>query len=271
MMQTPNPYAPPRAPLAQAPHPTSHVGAGACSRPFFDDNDAGIVNEAAQARLALDDKRELTAESQSTAKSVWQAFSGSHTPVKIRVYDVRSQDGFVWSYRQPYSMTYQMPGDHVFRLRGALPQMVEVLPAHNNWRRPRFLLAVGILSFFLLFLFGAGILVFLFFAWVFPMRARFRSTDKALEKWIKSRAELVKVVRATKWGWLGLFGSSGWKLPWVVRLTPRADGTSELVVRAPDIGRLSLTRYRVGFGPALVIARQFQAILEPQTAPLQTS
>lgn len=228
---------------------------------FFDDNDAAIVNEAAQIQLALDEKKEIGGPQQSAAQGFWQAFSGSHQAVKARIYRVRSADGFSWSYFQPYSMSYQMPGEHRFVLRGALPQAIEVQGPHNNWRRPRFLISVYLTSFLFLFVYGAGILIFLLFAWLFPIRAKYKSPDPLLAKWIKTQPAVTTIVKATKWGWLGLLGAGGWRLPWVVRLTPRGDGTSELVVKAPDIGRHTLTRYRVGFGPALQLARAFQSVL----------
>ena len=246
------------APIVPAQH---HAQAGAYNVPYFDDNDAAIVQEAAASQLALDEKREIQRQNETGGQSIWAVFSGTHRAVKVRVYRVRSMDGLAWTYAQPYSTSYQMPGEHSFVLRGSFPQAIEVQPPDNNWRRPRFLIAVSVTSLLLLFVYGAGILVFLLFAWLFPMRAKFKSPDPALAKWIKSQSVVVSAVRSTKWGWLGLFGSGGWKLPWVIRLTPRADGNSDLVVKAPDIGRLSLMRYRVGFSQAAHIARSFQGAL----------
>ncbi|MGH7330765.1 MAG: hypothetical protein ACREJX_20640, partial [Polyangiaceae bacterium] len=234
---------------------------GAYDVSYFDDNDAAIVQESAASQLALDEKREIPRQSETTGQSIWAAFSGTHRAVKVRIYRVRSMDGLAWTYAQPYSTSYQMPGEHSFVLRGSFPQPIEVQPPDNNWRRPRFLMAVGMISLLLLFVYGAGLLVFGLFALMFPMRAKFKSPDPALAKWIKSQSTLVNAVRGTKWGWLGLLGSGGWRLPWVVRLTPRGDGSSDLVIKAPDIGRLSLTRYRVGFSQAAHIARSFQSVL----------
>lgn len=246
----------PNVPAQLLAHPQS-----AYDVPYFDDNDAAIVQEAAASQLALDEKREIARQNETAGQSIWSVFSGTHRAVKVRVYRVRSADGLAWTYAQPYSVSYQMPGEHSFVLRGAFPQAIEVQPPDNNWRRPRFLIAVGLTSLLLLFVYGAGILVFLLFVWLFPLRAKFKSADPALAKWIKSQGTVVTAVRGTKWGWLGLLGSGGWKLPWVVKLTPRADGNSDLVIKAPDIGRLSLMRYRVGFSQAAHIARSFQSVL----------
>jgi hypothetical protein len=69
-------------------------------------------------------------------------------------------------------------------------------------------------------------------------------------------------------------GSRGWKLPWVIQLHSLGDGTSRLVVKSPDIGRVSLMQWRVGFGQAQGIARAIQAALPqgsfaPPQRPLQ--
>ncbi|MEO8875406.1 MAG: hypothetical protein ABI461_07460, partial [Polyangiaceae bacterium] len=202
----------------------------------------------------------------------WAVFSNTYRASRIRMYRVRSLDGLEWTYTQPYAQVtgVQLPGEHSFILRGAAPQPVTVVPPNSSWRRPKFVMGVGVLSFLFLFLYGAGLLILGLFLLVYPIRARFKSADPAFVKFMKQQLPIVTAVRATKWGWLGLLGSGGWKLPWVVQLYSVGDGHSRLVIKAPDVGRHNLTRWRVGFAQAADIARAFQAILPPgSTAPKQ--
>jgi hypothetical protein len=247
------------------------LSAGAYYEPAFDDNDAAIVHEAAQAELILDEKKDIALQ-QQPQNGIWAVLSSRHRAGKIRTYRVRTTDGLSWVYTQPYSLpsNTQLPGEHSFILRGAPPQPITVVPPDPSWRRVKFVMAVSITSFFLLFAYGLGILVFGLFALLFPMRARFKSSDAAFAKWVKSQLVISSAVRATKWGWLGILGSGGWKLPWVIQLYSLGDGNSRLVIRAPDIGRHNLTRWRVGFAQAAALARAFQTILPPgSTAPKQ--
>jgi hypothetical protein len=70
------------------------------------------------------------------------------------------------------------------------------------------------------------------------------------------------IVRRTRFGWSGPFGG-GWKLPWAVQLHALGDGTSRLVVKAPDAGRWGVMRHRVGLAEAASIARAFQGAIAP--------
>ncbi len=247
------------------------LGAGAYYQPAFDDNDAAIVQEAAQSHLVLDEKKEFTLQNEQP-NSMWSLFSGTFRAGKIRTYRVRAPDGLAWTYTQPYgSMSnMQLPGEHSFVLRGAPPFALTVAPPDSNWRRPKFIIGVATLSIVLLFAYGIGILAFILIALAFPIRSRFKSSDAAFAKFVKSQIVITNAVRATKWGWLGLLGSGGWKLPWVIQLYSLGDGSSRLVIKAPDIGRHNLTRWRVGFTQAENLARAFQTILSPDsTAPKQ--
>jgi hypothetical protein len=247
------------------------MGAGAYYQQAFDDNDAAIVQEAAQSQLALDEKKEIALQTQQP-NSVWSVFSSTFRAGKIRTYRVRTVDGLSWTYTQPYSTTMnaQLPGEHSFILPGAPPFALTVVPPDSNWRRPKFIIGVVTLSTVLLFAYGLGILAFILIALAFPIRSRFKSSDAAFAKFVKSQIVITTAVRATKWGWLGLLGSGGWKLPWVIQLYSLGDGSSRLVIKAPDIGRHNLTRWRVGFAQAANLARAFQTILPPgSVAPKQ--
>lgn len=250
-----------------SPSDAAPSGAGAYYEPAFDDNDAAIVQEAAQAQLALDEKKEIALETQAQ-NSVWSVFSNTYRASRIRTYRVRTMDGLEWIYTQPYAQTsgVQLPGEHSFILRGTAPQPVTVVPPDANWRRVKFVLSVSMTSFLFLFLYGAGLVIFGLFLLMFPIRARFRSTDPGFAKWVKTQLPITTAIRATKWGWLGLLGSGGWKLPWVVQLYSLGEGYSRLVIKAPDVGRHNLTRWRVGFAQAADIARAFQTILPPGSA-----
>jgi hypothetical protein len=259
-----------RAMMMQQQH-QQVMGAGAYYQPPFDDNDAAIVHEAAASQLALDEKQQVALQNEQP-NSFWAAFSHTFRASIIRTYRVRSIDGLAWTYVQPYAKlsNAQLPGEHTFILRGAPPQPITVVPPDSNWRRPRFIIGVSTLCFVLVFAYGIGILAFILIALAFPMRSRFKSSDPAFVKWVKSQIVITSAVRATKWGWLGLLGSGGWKLPWVIQLYSLGDGTSRLVIKAPDIGRHTLTRWRVGFTQAANLARAFQTILPPDShAPKQ--
>jgi hypothetical protein len=242
------------------------MGAGAYYEPAFDDNDAAIVQEAAQAQLVLDEKNQIALETQPSS-SMWAAFSHTFRANLIRTYRVRSHDGLSWTYTQPYrTTTYsQLPGEHTFILRGAPAQPITVVPPDSNWRRPKFIIGVSTLCLVLVFAYGIGILAAILIGLAFPFRARFKSSDPAFAKFMKSQIAITTAVNATKWGWLGLLGSGGWKLPWVIQLYSLGDGTSRLVIKAPDIGRHNLTRWRVGFAQAANLARAFQTILPPDS------
>ncbi|MEO7110411.1 MAG: hypothetical protein ABI183_08250 [Polyangiaceae bacterium] len=243
------------------------MGAGAYYEPAFDDNDAAIVQEAAQAQLALDDKKEVALQQQES-NSMWTVLSNTYRAGKLRTYRVRTVDGLAWTYTQPYSttMSAQLPGEHSFILRGTPQHPITVVPPDSSWRRPKFIIGVATLCTVLLFAYGIGILAFILIALAFPMRSRFKSNDPAFAKFVKSQIAITTAVRATKWGWLGLLGSGGWKLPWVVQLYSLGDGSSRLVIKAPDIGRHNLTRWRVGFAQAANLARAFQTILPPDSS-----
>lgn len=247
------------------------LGAGAYYQPAFDDNDAAIVQEAAASQLVLDEKKEIALQNEQ-ANSMWSIFSATFRASKIRTYRVRTTDGLAWTYTQPYGSlsNTQLPGEHSFVLRGAPPFPITVVPPDSNWRRPKFLIGVITLCTVLIFAYGIGILAFILIALAFPIRSRFKSSDAAFAKFVKSQIVITSAVRATKWGWLGLLGSGGWKLPWVIQLYSLGDGTSRLVIKAPDIGRHNLTRWRIGFLQAANLARAFQTILPPDSqAPRQ--
>jgi hypothetical protein len=234
----------------------------------LDDRDDAIVQEAAFAQLAVVGKEEVDrSRTGQTGRNIWAALSGHHTAERVRIYRLRAVDGMAWTYAQPYSGSAQMPGEHHFVLRGSFAHPVEVLPPHRNWRKFRFVMAVCVLTLFLLFLFGAGLLFLLLMILLFPPRAQYRSPDKALAKWLSSQPIVRDVVRATRFGWVGFLGTGGWKLRWVIQLYARGDGTSTLVCKAPDVGRIDFTRARVGFAQATAIARAFQAVM-PQTEAL---
>jgi hypothetical protein len=242
------------------------IGAGAYYEPAFDDNDAAIVQEAAQSRLVLDEKKEIALQTEPSS-SMWSIFSATFRAGKVRTYRVRTLDGLSWTYAQPYGAgsNMQLPGEHSFVLRGAPPFALTVVPPDSNWRRPKFIIGVATLSIVLLFAYGIGILAFVLIALAFPIRSRFKSADAAFVKFVKSQIAITSAVRATKWGWLGILGSGGWKLPWVIQLYSLGDGNSRLVIKAPDIGRHNLTRWRVGFAQAENLARAFQTILPPDS------
>lgn len=242
------------------------MGAGAYYEPAFDDNDAAIVQEAAQAQLVLDEKKEIALQQQEP-NSIWTVLSNTYRAGKIRTYRVRTADGLSWTYTQPYStaMNAQLPGEHSFILRGAPPHAITVVPPDTSWRRPKFVIGVSTLCLVLVFAYGTGILAAILIALAFPIRARFKSADPAFAKFVKSQIVVTTAVRATKWGWLGLLGSGGWKLPWVIQIYSLGDGTSRLVIKAPDIGRHNLTRWRVGFAQAANLARAFQTLLPPDS------
>ena len=241
----------------------------------LDQGEQAILHEAAIAQLVVDDKREISrATAGSFGRNMWAAFGGTHTAGRVRTYRVRAPDGFVWTYTQPYSGLAQMPGEHSFILRGALPQAAQVLPASNQWRRPRFIISFGMMTFILLFVYGLGLLLPPLMILVWRPWPKWTSPDPRLAKWLSSQAFVKSAVGSTKWGWLGFMGSRGWRLPWVVQLHSLGDGTSRLVVKSPDIGRVSLMQWRVGFGQAQGIARAIQAVLPqgafaPAQRPLQ--
>ena len=228
--------------------------------PAHDANDAAILEEAQHAQLAVVGKREVSVAERSVGRDMWALVSGSHSSERARIYEVVAPDGLAWTYVQPYSGIAQMPGEHRFILRGGLSHPIEVVPPDLSWRRPRFVLSAIIVCFFLTFFYGLGLLLLGILLLVFPTRFRFRSPNPALAKWFAAQPAL-GTLRATRFGWIGALGTGGWRLPWVVRLESRGDGTSELVCKAPDVGRASFQRWRVGFYQASCIARAVQTFL----------
>jgi hypothetical protein len=272
-MMTNVPYsAPPYAPYSQQPHQQYH---SSYPPPPLDAGDQAILHEAQIAQLFVDDKREVTRGTQGQfGRAMGALFLGSHTAERVRTYRVRAPDGFSWTYTQPYSGTAQMPGEHSFILRGAFAAPVQVLPASNQWRRPRFIISFGMVTFCLLFLYGLGLLLPPLMILLWRPWPKWISADPRLAKWLSSQPFVKSAVGSTKWGWLGFMGSRGWRLPWVIQLHSLGDGTSRLVVKSPDIGRVSLMNWRVGFGQAQGIARAIQASLPqgsfaPPQRPLQ--
>jgi hypothetical protein len=251
-MQSYAPYAPPA-------HPPAFQGQATAA----DEDDRAILLEAAEAQLTVIDKQEVCRSSDGKFRRGAMAVFGTHTAERVRTYGVRAPDGAAWTYHQPYSSLRQMPGEHAFILRGAFPQPLQVVPPSNQWRRPRFYVLMGSLTLVLLFVFGIGLLVPVALVFLVPPWAQFRSPDLALAKWVGAQPLLKNTVRTTKFGWLGLLGAGGWRLPWVIQLYSLGDGTSRLVVKAPDVGRHSMTRYRVGFWQASLIARAFQSVMPP--------
>jgi hypothetical protein len=251
-MQSYAPYAPPAYPPAFQGDATA-----------ADDDDRAILLEAQEAQLAVVDKQEAQRSTDGKFGRGAMAFFGTHTAERVRTYSVRAPDGAAWTYTQPYSAFRQMPGEHSFVLHGAFPQPVQVIPPSNQWRRPRFYMLVGSLTLVLLLFFGLGLLVPVALIFLVPPWAQFKSPDAGLAKWLGAHPLVKSTVRATKFGWLGLLGAGGWRLPWAIQLYSLGDGRSRLVVKAPDVGRHSLTRYRVGFWQASAIARAFQSVMPP--------
>ena len=234
-----------------------------------DQGDQVIMQEAAAMQLALDGKEEASRANPGLTTGLFALLARTHTAERVRVYRV-----LAWSYTQPYSRFAQLPGEHVFILRGALPRAVEVLPPSKQWRRPRFWISLVSVTILLLFLYGAGLLVPPLMILLFPPWAQYRSPDPTLAKWLGAQPAVKMAVSATKFGWLGLLGTGGWKLLWVIQLYSLGDGTSRLVIKAPDVGRVGLMHWRVGFGQAAAIARAIQSVLPlgsfaPPQSPLQ--
>jgi hypothetical protein len=234
--------------------------------PPLDADDELVLREIHESQLWILDRSQHARGDDGRFGRGVGAFFGTHEAEKTRVYRVQSPDGYAWSYVQPYSIARQMPGEHHFVLRGALPQAITVEPPSNTWKRPSTWMRLTILSVALLLFFGLGVLVPIIFLAVHPYRAKFVSTNPLLAKWIRAQAPLVMQVRATSFGWTGLLGTGGWKLPWCIQLHSLGNGTSRLVVKAPDAGRWSITRNRAGFAQAVALARVFQLILRTDHA-----
>ena len=243
----------------------------ALASPPPDEDDRAILAEAHQGQLAVDDKQEVGRSSEGRfGRAAWTVLTSKHGAERVRTYRVRAADGLAWTYTQPYSASRQMPGEHTFILRGALPQPVQVLPPSNQWRRPRCWMLLLSATLVLLLFLGIGLLVPPLCILLFRPWAKFTSPDLALAKWVGAQPHVKASVKATKFGWLGFLGSSGCKLPWIIQLHSLGDGTSKLVIKAPDVGRWNLMRNRVGFVNAAAIARAFQGILPyGSTAPPQ--
>lgn len=257
---------------AYSPAPScAPAPAFAYAPPAIDDDDRAILVEAQQGQIAVDGREQIARPSNGElGRQAWAAVTGEHSAERVRTYSVRTLDGLVWTYLQPYSALRQMPGEHRFILHGALPHALQVIPPAMQWRRPRFWWLMGCATLFLLFFYGLGLFVPPLCILLFRPWARFTSPDPGLAVWVGAQPHVKARISATKFGWLGLLGSGGWRLPWVVQLYSLGNGRSQLVIKAPDVGRWSLTRYRVGFQNAAAIARAFQAILPiGSTAPPQ--
>jgi hypothetical protein len=232
----------------------------------LDARDHAILQEASTGFLAVDHREEVTRKSDGrTGRAVVSMLSGSHAAECVRTYHIRSSDGLTWTYAQPYSALAQIPGEHVFILSGNLPAPIQVIPAARQWRQLRFWILASIFTFFLMFFFGVGLLIPPLLLWIFKPWPTFVSPAPQLAKWLRAQPSVNAALRSVKFGWVSFGGSRSWKLPWVIQLHALGDGTSRLVVKAPDIGRASLASWRVGFLQAATIARAIQAVLPRDT------
>ena len=236
--------------------------ATATSSAPLDDSDQYILQEAQSAGLVVEATDEITVGGSSkTSAAAAALFLGRHSAQSVRVYRVRAANGMSWTYTQPYSSSSQMPGTHEFTLQGALAAPVKVTPRDKNWRRLRFKMLMIAFCGMLTFVFGIGLVLAFLLTKLFPYYPKFRSTNAETAKWIGSQRELRAIVRRTQFGWFGFLGVGGWKLPWIIQLFSLGDGTSQLLIKAPEAGKASYQRWRVGFAQAMAIANEFQRVL----------